>query len=82
MTMRAMLSVLALLFLVGCSHQQTKPQTVSSVLPQTSPHWFNTPSLQPELKQLFYLTPEQQQHFLQYFHSPAQSHYSNVVSAL
>lgn len=74
--MHAMLSGLALLFLFGCSHQQTKPQRVIPVLPQTSAHWFTTPSLQPELKQLFYLTPEQQQHFLQYFHSPAQSHYS------
>lgn len=75
--MRAMLSVLALLFLFGCSHQQTKPHTVTSVLPQTSTQWFKALSPQPKLEQLFYLNPEQQQHFLQYFHSPAQSHYSN-----
>jgi Tfp pilus assembly protein PilF len=75
--MRAMLSGLALLFLFGCSHQQTKPHTVTSVLPQTSTQWFKALSPQPKLEQLFYLNPEQQQHFLQYFHSPAQSHYSN-----
>jgi hypothetical protein len=75
--MRAMLSGLALLFLFGCSHQQTKPHTVASVLPQTSTQWFKALSPQPKLEQLFYLNPEQQQHFLQYFHSPAQSHYSN-----
>ena len=65
---------LGLILLSGCTTQTAAPQVIQP--PETSASLFRQPASLPQLEQLFYLNDEQQQDFLDYFHSQEQATYT------
>jgi Tfp pilus assembly protein PilF len=72
MPLAKIILLLCVITLQSCATQNSAVQIQQ---PITSASFFQKPTDLPELEQLFYLTEKQQQHFLSYFHSPAQTSY-------
>lgn len=74
MSLAKIILFLSIIALQSCTTKQPSPQLTQ--LPATSASLFRQPASLPQLEQLFYLNDEQQQDFLDYFHSQEQATYT------
>lgn len=74
MSLAKIILLFCIITLSGCATQTATPQIIQ--LPATSASLFRQTAPLPELEQLFYLNDEQQQDFLDYFHSQEQATYT------